>query len=881
MGGRLATKGRAEGYDAVWQIVTRIKYALTLKSSIKKPHANETKGFPVHTTPHHGSEITTMQDDDTLNFPEGSTKRQRKAAPPAVTTPPRHFDVATRDYDVELIERFLDRVFHVELNENEEVLTWAVPRHCKPVYPIPEGELLDMLETSKIGRALYIGTATAHRDHIGHLYNRQALFERLHVIVLDDIGTKAPAEGLPPAMQNPSYIIETSAGNFQYGYVLAEPIESLDAAKALVMLMYEAGIADAGGKMPNKLVRLPEGINGKKGEDKCDFVSKLHTMAGPDWTPQQLLDALDVGEKWENVTADAAEATKRRARIKGGSTPWAPYTPARASMSGIIDPIAEWLETNEHIVSEAGDWLTIRCPFKHNHTSGGDTAGYKPLGVGEDPACRAFHCFHDGCHDMKTREFLQYVSLLDGPNVAVRDDVAELVSSYVYDMYSDVAWRIKHFSNPTPITMSGMRNAYPRSTIVYTAEGKPKSVSEFSRWLTSESRVVVMGPTFDPSNPSRLIERSGELYVNQYCPPPWRVIDYDKKQVAKFKEFLEFLIPDGYEREYFYDWLAAKVQDMGFRGIALVMVAQNQGVGRGTLMEFVTTLLGGSVNVRNEPFSKVVSEDPYNEWMEAPLIISNETLNSGGLNTYKSYEKLKDMIDPMPITVTINPKYGKQRRSRLHSSFIFLSNHSNALSLPADDRRFFVISNPDVPAAPAYYAKLQEWLKSQDHKGDPVWVNHLYSWLMKRNVNMEKLLAPPKSTAGKEAMMLESRSEIETVATEVLHEWPSEYITQQQFTHALEMFADRVGLYDIPNYKLQIKRIYSSRTYPMERDAVMKLNGKPCRPRIIVNRAGPDSVKKGQTPTKTQRKGIVAGLIEENIKAALARAAEGIDAAGL
>jgi len=826
---------------------------------------------------------TTQGDDASTKAEKGDGGRNRafKAAIEA-PTPTRHFDVTSREYDITLIEDFLDTVFHSDFTETEEVLTWGVSRHGKPVYPMAEQELLDSLKGSKVAKALYFGTATAHRDvNTGGLYNRQSLFERLHVIVLDDIGTKAPASGLPKEMQVPTYILETSPGNFQYGYVLETPIDNMASARALVTLMYEAGIADAGGKMPNKLVRLPEGINGKKDRNKCDFVTGVVTMDGPRWTPQAMLDALDTGATWADIEADALDATKRRARMLGGSTPWAPFVPARASMSGIIDPVAEWLAEREEIISENGEWLTINCPFAQNHTSGGDTAGYKQLGMGEDPTQRGFHCFHDGCADMKTREFLNYVALLDGPSVSAKDEVANLVATYVYDSINDCAWKIKNTDAPKALSMSGMRNTHPRKTMVPNPEGKLVAVSEYARWLTSESRVVVMGPTFDPSNPSRLVECQGDLYVNQYAPPSWGEGPYAPEQIKRFTDFMDYLIPDGFEREYFTDWLAAKCQDMGFRGAAIVMVAQRQGIGRSTLSTMIETLLG-DVNVRNEPFEKIVGEVQYNDWLEAPFIVSDETLNTGGLNSYRTYEKLKELIDPRPRLMSINPKYGKQRRTMVHSSFLFLSNHSNAMAMSEDDRRFFVISNAHVPAAPVYFTELNEWMNTCGADDRPEWARHVYRWLMAREVNMEKLLSPPPSTTAKQAMMEESRSDIDNVAQEIFRSWPCEYISQTQFIAAIESFAQRLDLYDAPNYKAQLKRIFALTTYPLDQTATIKIEGKTTRLRVIIAKAKPGTTAdKGTGLGINARKAIRAVLLGTNIHAALDSAAEALDVKGL
>ena len=239
------------------------------------------------------------------------------------------------------------------------------------------------------------------------------------------------------------------------------------------------------------------------------------------------------------------------------------------------------------------------------------------------------------------------------------------------------------------------------------------------------------------------------------------------------------------------------------------------------------------------------------------------------------------MIDPRPKLVTINPKYGKQRRSMVHSSFLFFSNHSNALSLPEDDRRLLVISNPHTPKSPEYFTKLNDWLERLDSKGAPTWAPHVYRWLRARKVDMNMLLAPPMATEGKRAMIEESRSDIDTVAREVFAKWPCEYISSPQFTHALERFADRLDLYDIGNYKNQIKRIFASATYPLDAKAVVKVDGKVIRYRAIVNRAEAETVEKGGSLETEDRAFIRGALVPENILEAIKNVGLALDEVGL
>ena len=76
-------------------------------------------------------------------------------------------------------------------------------------------------------------------------------------LMLDDLGTKAlPLDRLDACP--PSYVIETSEGNFQAGYLFKEPEIDFDSIKALNQSMVEAGLCDPGAKSPStRYGRLP------------------------------------------------------------------------------------------------------------------------------------------------------------------------------------------------------------------------------------------------------------------------------------------------------------------------------------------------------------------------------------------------------------------------------------------------------------------------------------------------------------------------------------------------------------------------------------------------------------------------------------------------
>ncbi len=69
-------------------------------------------------------------------------------------------------------------------------------------------------------------------------------FAAYHFIILDDVGTKIPLEKLPDI--EPTWIIETSPGNYQVGFVLVEPITDISEAERLIKSVIDAGLSDRG-----------------------------------------------------------------------------------------------------------------------------------------------------------------------------------------------------------------------------------------------------------------------------------------------------------------------------------------------------------------------------------------------------------------------------------------------------------------------------------------------------------------------------------------------------------------------------------------------------------------------------------------------------------
>ena len=111
--------------------------------------------------------------------------------------------------------------------------------------------------------------------------------EHVLFMMLDDIGTKSKT---PPL--KPTWIIETSPGNFQWGYVYSEQPTTGEHCAAIIAIA-KAGYSDPGATNAVRNCRLPGSINQKPGRDS--FEARLTEFnQGTEYTVEEICAAFDV-----------------------------------------------------------------------------------------------------------------------------------------------------------------------------------------------------------------------------------------------------------------------------------------------------------------------------------------------------------------------------------------------------------------------------------------------------------------------------------------------------------------------------------------------------------------------------------------------------------
>ena len=257
-------------------------------------------------------------------------------------------------------------------------------------------------DAEKQARAWYfcVSTITGEMNDKGTMVRRgRGQLVKAHCLVLDDIGTKADR---PPV--EPSWILESSEGNEQWGYMLY-PTGDLDRYEALLEYCHRQGWGDAGAGGSYRLMRVPGSANLKLGRGNFRAVVSR-------WEP-------DVWELDELITD--LGATEDDLVIKTSTVN------AKAGMMDLdvegLDPMLTWLADQGMVVEDKGQWVDITCPWADQHTSGDGTAGYSPLGRGEGEwkERRSFNCLHEHCKDRKLKELVKWAEPLGGPFVSGYD----------------------------------------------------------------------------------------------------------------------------------------------------------------------------------------------------------------------------------------------------------------------------------------------------------------------------------------------------------------------------------------------------------------------------------------------------------------------------
>lgn len=243
----------------------------------------------------------------------------------------------------------------------------------------------------------HMGTATNQYFTISLFYcddqkqarRRKALYRQTHCLVLDDVREKLSEEAAQK-LPRPSWILETSPGSFQWGYILDKPcteafkIDNLN--DGLIASELAPDGKDPGQRGVTRYVRLPEGINNKANKlvNGQPFSCQM-TL----WEPFNRTSLEDLASPF----AIDLDAVRREGRVDGA---------AEVSDHPLIN-----IPNIIHIKEVRSDGrFDVTCPWVDEHT-GADDSG-SGVFTNSDGTI-GFKCHHGACQSRTGADLLRFI----------------------------------------------------------------------------------------------------------------------------------------------------------------------------------------------------------------------------------------------------------------------------------------------------------------------------------------------------------------------------------------------------------------------------------------------------------------------------------------
>lgn len=240
------------------------------------------------------------------------------------------------------------------------------------------------------GTNQYFTISTFHPDENGTARRRKALFKATHAVVLDDVGEKlseSQAQRLPP----PSWILETSPGSEQHGYILAAPcgdrprVENLLDGLVRCELLAPDG-KDPGMKGATRYMRLPEGVNNKASKMIGGQPFKCRLKV---WRPTRRYTLEQLAQPFE-IDLDAP---RRETRADGA---------AHVDGHPLLD-VPELVRVKD--IRSDGRY-DVTCPWVDEHTGAADSGS--AVFTNADGSL-GFKCHHGACQGRTGRDLLAWL----------------------------------------------------------------------------------------------------------------------------------------------------------------------------------------------------------------------------------------------------------------------------------------------------------------------------------------------------------------------------------------------------------------------------------------------------------------------------------------
>lgn len=277
-----------------------------------------------------------------------------------------------------------------------EHFIWA---HVTDFFESPKGGSLEWLGGHYINYELrnyanqYFTISLFNETSDGQARRRKELFQSTYCIVLDDIWEKIDLNSMIADMIAPSWILETSPGSQQWGYILDPPCDDRQQVEnlltGLITKLCPDGI-DSGMAGVTRYVRLPEGWNNKLSKMALNN-NKPFKCQMLIWQPEIKIDIASLAQAFD---IDLTKSNKFSSSVNYESLEdnYAANHPA-------------WLQLQIKDIIGEGKY-NISCPWTYEHTDPSDDRATVFI---RNDGHIGFKCHHGHCEKRTSIDLFEYL----------------------------------------------------------------------------------------------------------------------------------------------------------------------------------------------------------------------------------------------------------------------------------------------------------------------------------------------------------------------------------------------------------------------------------------------------------------------------------------
>ena len=404
----------------------------------------------------------------------------------------------------------------------------------------------------------------------------------------------------------------------------------------------------------------------------------------------------------------------------------------------------------------------------------------------------------------------------DTPPPSEAEDLTEFLARYAFmpegnsvvDLHRPVDLAVMEIASFRNLT-ANKRMEVPAPSVRDPDATKQEPVHKF--WLTNNNRMTVEGTTYDPGTTKRITKgKDNRLFLNKAHFPNHQKLylaeGHQPERLQVFLAHLDYLFPLPQEREWFLGWLAFNIQRPADRcKVTPLHVSKHHRTGRGWVVELIERLLGewNITKAKMKHLSGDGSAAQFDEYLHESLVCAIEEVKEKD-HRYTISDELRDVLTENRLN--LNLKYGGKGTRRVFTNFFWMSNHEDALVIPANDKRIHVLTGPNFVHAKEYYDTLYDWVKGAEGAKN---LAQLWYYLSELDLTHFDWQTAP-NTPGRMRMIDYNLTPTEAVFNSWLVENTTEYMSFSAVCAGMDALAERDGYEGVMDGKQTLKLLQHS-----------------------------------------------------------------------